>query len=196
VAYDLILGAETCLRVTVGSGAPEIELSATPRPAAEVQFQLATDPTGLARLLAAGRLRRLLRGRALEPLRLLVRTPLRPRQLLSAGVELDPPLVLQLVAVVAEANPTSQTDPWSAVGPPLFTLAHRLPSGETIATLHVQAGGRATVTATGLESPAATTVTCPPGRLLAALLGERGAGIAVEGDDRPLGLVRSWLERA
>jgi hypothetical protein len=196
VAYDLILGPETCLRVTVGTGAPEIELSEAPRPPAQTQFRVEGDPAALARLLGAGPVRRRLgRGggvarltgdrNAFAGLRALTRTPLRPHRLLDAGVELEAPLVLRLVAMVAEAHAIEHG----------FTLAHRTPDGTTTGVLHVLSGARVSMTPTALGPPDATVV-CAPARLLAALLGDRGRDIEIDGDERPLALVRQWLERA
>jgi hypothetical protein len=42
----------------------------------------------------------------------------------------------------------------------------------------------------------ATTIACQPDGLLAVLAGEQVADAAIGGDQRPLALIRRWLDRA
>jgi hypothetical protein len=196
VAYDLVLGAGTCLRVTVGTGAPEIELARAPRALDETQFRVQGDPAGLARLLAAGPVRRRLwRGLArrqgeragFKALQQLTATAFWPRQLDAVGVTLDAALTLRLAALMIEGAAVNEA----------FSLAHRADAASPPdATLHVAPGGRATVSELGLELPATTEIVCAGGAVLSVLLGRRGPGVTVRGDERPLQLVRRALERA
>jgi hypothetical protein len=43
---------------------------------------------------------------------------------------------------------------------------------------------------------AETVLVCPGEELLGALAGLAGAGVRVEGEQRPLALIRQWLDRA
>src|SRR5437764_231568 len=63
VAYDLVLSDLVCAQVTVGRGSVHAEMAQAPRPLAAVDFQLLGDLADVARLLAAGRLRRRLPSR-------------------------------------------------------------------------------------------------------------------------------------
>ncbi|HZT53070.1 MAG TPA: hypothetical protein VE995_01680 [Gaiellaceae bacterium] len=199
LAYDLVLGPGACLCVTVGAGEPQIEMRRHPRGAAEVQFSVRGDEAALARLVAAGALRRWLgRGlarlsgerRAFEALRRLVLSPPPLVQLAASGAELDPPVVLALAAALIDAT---------AHAPREFVLVHRpAPGAPPSAALQVPETGPPTVTALALTLtlPATVTIICPPGRLLAALLGVDRSLAAVTGDQRPLDWLRGRLERA
>jgi hypothetical protein len=195
VAYDLVLGPTACVQVTVGSGAPVIAFTTSARTAEEVQVRIDGDPAGLARLLAAGRLRaRLGRGMprvtgdraAIAALRALVSTPLSLDDLIDAGVSLDPGLALRLVA--------------EQVGPGLpeaFSVAHR-PSAEAPpdAVLQAAPGQAPSVIETPLELPATTTIICPPAALVRVLAGREAPGASIRGEARPLALLRRALQRA
>jgi hypothetical protein len=213
VAYDLVLGPSTCVHVTVGAGAPEIDVSDGPRDPAVVQFRVDGDAAALARLLAAGPLRRLLRRglarrrgdrHAFAALRQLVGMPLWAVQLHRCGVELDASLVLRLAALAVQL----------AGAPGLaFSLAHRVAGAPAPdATLTVGADGTASVTELALAAvgdPVARTpgtgggavrasaeVVCPPGALLGVLLGEDHGDVQTSGDRRPLEIVRAALAPA
>ena len=195
VAYDLVLDDLMCARVTVGSGSIDVELAQVPRPAAEVDFQLVGDGARVARLLVAGGLRRRLpsrrrariRGdrRRVAALDHLVRARLGLPELIGAGVRLDPPLALMLAA--------SAIEPGWTVGE-RFTLAHRDPALEAPgAYLQVRDGREPAAGAEAPHSPVAGVVVCPAQDLLGVLAGR---GAPLEGEQRPLDLVRQWLVRA
>jgi hypothetical protein len=195
VAYDLVLGPGACVQVTTGSQRPTIVAAAGPRAADEVQFRAEGDPAAIARLLVAGPLRaRFGRGIArvhgdrgtVSALRDLVGTPQRLRDLVDAGVTLDPALVLR---VIAEQIGASATEP--------FSIAHRPgPESPPDAVLHAAPGRPPLVTDASLELPATTTVVCPPEALLGVLIGRSHPGASIRGEGRPLALVRRALERA
>ena len=203
VAYDLVLGPGHTLRVTSPGGHPRIELADGPRPPEQTQFRIEGDPPALARLLAAGPLHRLLhrRGRqtarltgdakAMQALRSLSNSPLSLRSLIAAGVQLEPALTFRLVAFTIDPNATAAER---------FSIAHRpAPGAPATATLHVLDGRPPAVTEPTLgqlEPEATTTLVCSPESLMAALLGDRPPSLAIEGDERPLGLLAHWLERA
>lgn len=64
LAYDLIVGSVSTVRVTVaGGGHTTVERSTAPRARDDVRFQLVGDPEAIIRRLTAGPLRRLLRRR-------------------------------------------------------------------------------------------------------------------------------------
>jgi hypothetical protein len=46
------------------------------------------------------------------------------------------------------------------------------------------------------HGPVATTIACQPDALLAVLAGDQVAFAAISGDQRPLALIRQWLDRA
>ncbi len=133
VAYDLVLGDLACARVTVSSTGAQIDLGDTPRPLAEVDFELVGDLASIARLLAAGPVRaparppafrhRLARVRGdrdrLGALERLIDAPLTLGQLHAAGVRLDPVLAMTVAALMIEPA-------WTAGE--RFTIAHREPA--------------------------------------------------------------------
>ena len=124
-----MLGDLACARVTVSSAGRPVDLGDTPRPPSEVDFQLVGDLASIARLLAAGPVRRRLG-----------RLPVRHRlarirgtatgsehsradrraadlgRLGAAGVRLDPVLALTVAALMIEPD-------WTAGE--RFTIAHR-----------------------------------------------------------------------
>lgn len=195
VAYDLVLGDLVCARVTVGSGAIHVEFATAPRPAAEVDFQLVGDVARVARLLVAGPLRRRLpsrrrariRGdrRRVAALDHLVGARLTLGELIAAGLKLDPLLTLTLAS--RAIDPT-----WTAGE--RFTLAHRDPDGTAPgAYLHVRDTKAPLVSAQPPHGRVTTVLVCPADDLLAVLAGRDAR---LEGDNRPLVLLRQWLDRA
>lgn len=202
VAYDLVLGDLAAARVTVSRTGAQIDLGDTPRPLAEVDFQLVGDLASIARLLAAGpalrRLGRLLAGgrfarvrgdrRRLTALERLLSAPLTLGRLRAEGVGLDPFLALTLAAAMIEPD-------WT--GGERFTIAHREHQAASPgAYLHIRDAGAAMVTEEPPHGPVATTIECPPDDLLGVLAGDQVASVAIFGDQRPLTLVRRWLDRA
>ncbi|HEY1519571.1 MAG TPA: hypothetical protein VGF91_24295 [Solirubrobacteraceae bacterium] len=206
VAYDLVLGDLACARVTVGSAAVHVEIGNTPRPMSEVDFQLVGDLASIARLLVAGPVRRRLGGlpgglpgryrlarirgdrNRLAALEKLLEAPLSISRLGTAGVRLDPVLALTVAALMIEPE-------WTAGE--RFTIGHREAPGPTPdAYLHVLAGKPPLVAAEPPHGPVATVIVCSGGELVGVLAGEPGARFSVEGEDRPLALVRQWLDRA
>jgi len=202
VAYDLVLGDLATARVTVSSATEQVDLSDAPRPPFEVDFQLVGDLASIARLLAAGRIRRRLgrlplggrlarvRGdRArLGALEHLLDAPLTLGQLRAAGVRLDPLLALTLAAVMIEPD-------WTAGE--RFTIAHREPPAPAPdAYLHVRGANAPLAGAEPPHGPVATQILCPADDLLAVLAGAPGAAFQLAGEERRLTLVRQWLDRA
>ncbi len=203
VAYDLVLGDLSIVHVTVWSGATSVDLGDAQRPMAEIDFQLDGDLAGIARLLVAGGLRRLVARRLhvgrklarikgdhhrLAALETLVSAPLTLRQLDAAGVTPDPLLALTLVELMIEPV-------WT--GGERFTIGHREPPATSPGVyLHIRDGKPPMVTEEPPHGPVATVIVCPADELLAVLAGETGADAAIEGDQGPLSLVRQWLDRA
>jgi hypothetical protein len=202
VAFDLILADVVCARVTVGSTAAQVEMGAAPRPLRQVDFQLDGDLAGIARLLAAGRVYRLLAGllpgrrlarvrgdrRRLSALDRLVAARLTVCQLRHAGVTLDPDLGLAVAALMIDPA-------WTAGE--RFTIAHRPPSARAPdGYLHVRDGLPPVAASDPPHGVAETVLVCPGDELLDALAGVAGDGVLVEGEQRPLALVRRWLEHA
>lgn len=197
VAYDLVLADLTSVRVTVGAGDPEIELTDEPRAASEVHFQVRGDLASVARLVAAGPLRRRLgrrvasvegdRGVAVA-LQSLVRSRLSVGELYAAGVRLDPTLALTVASLMIDPAWTSGER---------FTLAHAGVEAPVEGPyLHVRGGERPVVAERPAPGAAVTTIVCPDGELLPVLAGEGPAVTAVSGDQRALSLVQHWLKRA
>ncbi|HUO73288.1 MAG TPA: hypothetical protein VMU39_21135 [Solirubrobacteraceae bacterium] len=200
VSYDLMLAEDGCVQVTVSGTDARIERGESLRPAEAVRFSLTTDLPGLARFVATGKARPGLLRRsyarvggdrdAARALTRLVSVPLSVSELIAAGVVLDPPLTLSVVALMIE--------PAWTVGE-RFALAYRplaaAPS-EIQAHLAVRDGAAA---AAGEGPPAdalATTIACAPEDLLAVLDGAIVAGAEIGPDLRPLTLVRNWMKRA
>jgi hypothetical protein len=202
VAYDLVLGDLACARVTVGSAGVHVEVGDEPRPMSEVDFQLVGDLASIARLLTAGPVHRRLTwlpGRyrvarirgdrsRLPALEHLLKAPLSLSQLHAAGVRFDPLLALTVAAAMIEPE-------WTAGE--RFTIGHReaaVPAPD--AYLHVLGGRPPRATAEPPHGPVATVIVCPGEELPGVLADEPGARFALEGEDRPLALVRQWLDRA
>ena len=202
VAYDLVLGDLACARVTVGSTAVHVDVGDAPRPLSEVDFQLVGDLASIARLLAAGPVRRRLgrlpgrhrvariRGERsrLPALESLLDAPLTVSRLGAAGVRVEPVLALTVAALMIEPE-------WTAGE--RFTIGHReaqAPAPD--AYLHVLGGKPPLAAAEPPHGPVATVIVCPGDDLLGVLAGEPGARFSIEGEDRPLALVRQWLDRA
>ncbi|MBV9804557.1 MAG: hypothetical protein JO130_15250, partial [Solirubrobacterales bacterium] len=201
VAYDLVLSDVLCAHVTVSSTAAHVGLDASRRPLSEVDFQLVGDLASIARLLAAGRLRRRLgrlaprrrtarvRGerRRITALDNLLAAPLALRELAAAGVELDPLLALTLAGLMVEPA-------WTAGE--RFTIAHREPEVPAPgAFLQVRDGRPVLASAAAPHGPVASVIACRGQALLSALGGET-AGIEVAGEERGVKLLQQWLERA
>jgi hypothetical protein len=155
--------------------------------------RLPGPPATVARVVVKGRLRRRLAWElaqlpcelaAVSALAKLVRLRVPPTQLHAAGVRLDPPVVLALVA--------NAIDPRWTLGH-RFTLAH---VDGSAAFLDVRNDRRPTV---GHEAPAGsaqTIVRCSADALLPLLAGERDVAATVEGERRPLELVQGWFQDA
>ena len=197
IAYDLVLGEMACVQVTVGAGATEVRFTEHARPAGQVKFQVTGDLAGLARLLAAGPLRRRLgRGVAkvsgdrsgLAALEQLVRSPLSLRRLHLAGFRVDPGLGLLVCA--------RMIDPAWTLGA-RFTVAHQVPGAPTPSLYFEICDGRPLTISDrpAAPEPAATIVGAGDG-LLPALAGARGEGLFARGDQRALGSIAQWLDRA
>jgi hypothetical protein len=198
VAYDLILAERSCIRVTTDGAATEVELAEQPRELSQVQLQLRGDPSSIARLLAAGALRRRLgRGIArvrgersrLSALEALVRNRLTLLELHRAGVRLDAALALKVAALMV--------DPALTVGE-RFTIAHEPrpagPAGRTY--LYVRDGADVSVGAGVPEATVAMTIASPAEARLPLLAGERPADVEIHGNERPLALLQNWIALA
>jgi hypothetical protein len=195
VAYDLALGEHRCVQVTVFGGPPQIRFADVPRPASVTDFKIVGDAARLARLLAAGRIRARLgfgvarvRGRreALSALRALVQAPLALSDLHRAGVRPEPALALEVAALMV--------DPRWTVGE-RFSIAHEQ-HGRRTGLLHVRNGLPVAASEAWPADSADTTIACPAELLLDVLSGRDPQALEVRGDERPLGLLRGWLERA
>lgn len=199
VAYDLVLGESTdiCVQVSAGAGPPRIDFGEASRSLSEVDFQVTGDLASIARLVAAGRVRRRF-GRGLARVRgerarfsaleRLVSTPLTLRELHAAGVRLDPALALTIVSLVIDPA-------WTAGE--RFTIAHEVRGARLAgAFLHVRDGGAPLVTDRPAAGPVETTIVSPADMLLPTLAGDRSADVFVRGEQRPLTLLAHWLERA
>jgi hypothetical protein len=205
VAYDLILADVVCAHVTVGSTTAEVVMGVTARPLRAVAFQLEGDLADIARLLAAGRVRRRLgpllhvlprhrlarvRGdrRRLTALDRLLGARRTLRDLRDAGVRIDPELGLAVAALMIDPA-------WTAGE--RFTIAHRHPSAPApTGHLQVRDGLPPLAWSDPPLGTAETVLVCPGDELLDALAGVAGAGVRVEGEQRPLALIRQWLDRA
>jgi hypothetical protein len=201
VAYDLGLSDILWAHVTVDSATTHVQLDSTPRPRAEVDFQLVGDLASIARLLATGPVQRWLaplspgrrfarvRGdrRRIPALDRLLSAPLALRDLAGAGVELDPLLALTVAATMIEPGWT-----WGEG----FPSANRDPAAQSSdAFLQIRDGRAPLASADGPRGPVWTVIVCAPREFTAVLAGLAGAP-AIEGDPRPLSLLLQWLERA
>lgn len=155
--------------------------------------RLPGPPATVARVVVKGRLRRRIGWEmaqlacelaTVSALAKLVRLRASPAQLHSAGVRLDPPVALALVANTIDP-------PWTLGH--RFTLAH-LDASATY--LDVRNGWRPVVRRQAEAGSAQTTVHCSAEALLPLLSGEPGVAVTVEGDRRPLELVQGWFADA
>ena len=195
IAYDLVLAGDRCLEVTSRDGRTAVRVRRQPRPPAAAELSLTGDPGRVARLVVAGRLRRLvgwgvarIRGRrdAIGALEALLRAPLDPVALHRAGVRLDAATALALVSAAVEPSWTRGERFVLACGEPVGPLAAlEVRSGRAAIAPRAKPGARVT-----------TTIRCRAAELLPALGGEHVSSLTVDGDERPLALVREWIERA
>jgi hypothetical protein len=146
------------------------------------------DQERLVHLLAAGRVRRgRARARGEAPSFDALKRRLSQRVSI-AELRLEPGLSFALAAVMIDPH-------WTAGEH--FTIAYRLPSGGNPGPyLEVHDGAPATVSGEPDPAQVRTTIACPADLLTAVLAGQRPAGTTITGDERPLELVRRWLERA
>jgi hypothetical protein len=195
VAYDLVLAPDRCVWVSVPNGAPTIEVQSAPRPRQEVDFQVVGEPARIARLLTAGRVRRLLRrgtarvrGRreGLAALSSLLGAPLDLGALHRAGVRPDPLIAFELLAAMIDPA-------WTATE--RFTVAHA-PAGGGRTYLIVGEGRPLSATRIAPESGPSTTIHCATDDLLATLAGEAVPGVRVDGDVGAYLSLRKWIKRA
>ncbi|MFL5830343.1 MAG: hypothetical protein ACJ76X_10530 [Solirubrobacteraceae bacterium] len=201
LSYDLVLGTERCIQVTVtDGGATKVTQADSPRDATVVAFQIVGDAAAVARLVAAGvPRRRLFRGgRRLarvqgsrvqaRVLAALTDPPVTLTGLQDAGARLDAALALTLVA--------GMIDPAWSRGE-TFTLAHREPdSTHPDAALRVSDAGSLQVDVAKLSGNPDVVIVCDSEALLPLLDGRHPAGVAVEGDATALALVQRWVKRA
>ncbi len=195
VAYDLVLASDRCVWVSVPNGVPTIEVQSTPRPRQEVDFQVVGEPARIARLLTAGRMRRLLRrgtarvrGRreAVGALSSLLGAPLDLGALHRGGVRPDPLIAFGLIAAMIDPA-------WTATEQ--FTMAHASPGGSRT-YLIVREGRPLVATRIAPEDGRSTTMHCTTDDLLAALAGEPVPGMRVDGDVGAYLSLRKWIKRA
>jgi hypothetical protein len=196
IAYDLALGpGRGCVRVTVGEGAPSVELHGAARTREEVDFRVRGEPARVARLLTAhGIWRRLgprvarVRGRrdGLAALRALLALPLDLAALRDAGATLRPEASLALVAAMIDP-------PWTAGES--FVIAHRDPEGQAT-YLTVRDGRAVEVSRTPPPGRVATTIEGSADVLVAVLSGGPAPDGRLSGDAGPLASVRTWIKHA
>jgi hypothetical protein len=202
LAYDLILSDLGCVALTAAGGRATVQLRDLPRHGQEVQLRVRGELASLARLLASGRARRILRrglartsgDRAtLGALRALVRAPLSLAQLHAAGVTPDSALALALIAAMIDPSWTKGEQ---------FTIAHCEPEAAVAAAgLRVRDGAPVAVVDPAQAQSPTTTVIGPATSLLAVfgaiggaeapILGAGGGGDApvfasVGGGDSPV----------
>ncbi|MFL5862819.1 MAG: hypothetical protein ACJ780_18920 [Solirubrobacteraceae bacterium] len=194
VTYDLVLGPDRCVWVSVADGAPAIEVQGAPRPREEVDFRVVGEPRRIARMLTAGWLGRWLgraarvRGRrqGVVAISALLGAPLDLGALHRAGVRPDPVVAFRLLAAMIDPS-------WTA--PCRFTLEHSTPDS-TRTYLLVQEGRPLTVRRDAPQAGATTTLSCPGEHLLAALAGAPVPGVRVTGDVEAFLSLRRWIKRA
>ncbi len=197
--YDLVLAETGCVRVSVpGGGAPvRAVLADEPRSDEAVRFAVHGDMASLARLLASASTRRRLgAGRArirgdrtaARCLLDLVRAPHSWRELLDAGVVLEPWLAVSIAARMIDPTWTRGHS---------FTIAFQAPEDSGQQTLlHVRAGRVAAVAESVLASSSATEVVAAGASVAEVLAGALEAMTDLRGPTRPLALLLSWIERA
>jgi hypothetical protein len=195
VAYDLVLASDRCVWVSVPNGTPTIEVQTAPRPRQEVDFQVVGEPARIARLLTAGRLRRIfgrraarVRGRreGVAALSSLLGAPLDLGALHHAGVRPDPLITFGLLAAMIDPA-------WTATE--RFTMAHASP-GSSRTYLVVAEGRPLAATRIAPDGGSSTTMHCATEDLLAALAGEPVPGVRVDGDVGAYLSLRKWIKRA
>ncbi len=196
VAYDLVLGgALGCVRVTVDDTGSQVVVEEQPRSSAETDFRVFGDYAAIARLLAAGRLRRRLglglarvRGKRkrLTSIDAVVDAQLSLWKLYEAGVRMHPRSALALFAQMIEPAPDERAR---------FALAYHSPPAK-IAYLVAGGGATARVTETAPEGPIATTISGPAGSLERVLAGVGPVQTLVAGDHGPLMYLRDAIKRA
>ncbi len=195
VTYDLVLAPDRCVWVSVPNGVPAIEVQTAPRPRQEVDFQVIGEPARIARLLTAGRLRRIfgrraarVRGRreGVAALSSLLGAPLDLGALHHAGVRPDPLIAFGLLAAMIDPA-------WTATE--RFTVAHSAP-GATRTYLIVHEGRPPAATRIAPEGGPSTSIHCATDDLLAALAGEPVPGVRVDGDVGAFLSLRKWIKRA
>ncbi|HSC05171.1 MAG TPA: hypothetical protein VLC49_17695, partial [Solirubrobacteraceae bacterium] len=194
VAYDLVLSDVLVAHVTSDSLAVHVERDATARPRSEVDFQLVGDLASMARLLRAGRVRRRLRVRMarvrgdrgrMAALDRLIDARLTAAGLHAAGVRLDPLLAFTLAALMIEPG-------WTAGE--RFTIGHRDPAVPTPdAYLHIRDRRPPLASADPPHGPVASVLVCSEDDLFGHLT---SPDAEVEGEERPVALLRQWLDRA
>lgn len=205
LAYDLLLGADGLIRVSVLSGRTQVERfpaaplagseEALPRHPSEVNFQVLGDLSGLARLLmGGGGHRRLGRGVArirgdrasFELLQDLLARPAPLPEMIRAGA--CPGALPSLALAGALLAPTQTAGH-------LLTLAHLRPGALTArAFLHINSRQAPRVSTTPAARPVDIAVVCPDERLLGALTGPEAAD--VQGDRELLEQLRGWIREA
>jgi hypothetical protein len=205
VAYDLVLGpGHGCVQVTVDERGTRVEREATARAREQVDLQLLGDPARLVRRVLAAPWRRLLpvglariRGRrdGVDALRALLGLPLDLDGLRAAGMAADTEAVVGLIAAMIEPAWTRGER---------FTLAVEDEGGVAV-HLQILDGRSPVVTREAPAGRVATTVRGTAAQLVAAVAGgtpgtEPGppapAAADVRGDEGPLALLRTWVNRA
>jgi hypothetical protein len=188
------------VQVDVGTAPTRVELAQAPRATTDVQFQVVGDLATLARLMAAGQVRRRpIRRRsrvkgdrnALTALTSLVRVPPTLAELHAAGARLEPALALRVVSLMVDPDWTKETR---------FKIAYegrradapggsgRLPARARRSPL--------SVTDSAEHGTVASTISCPEKSLLAVLDGADAEDAVVRGDEHPPALLQSWVKRA
>ena len=103
-------------------------------------------------------------------------------------MRLDPVLAMTLAALMIEPE-------WTAGE--RFTIAHREPPAPSPgAYLHIRGANPPLAAVEPPHGPIATEIVCPGDELIAVLAGEPGVVLSISGEERPLTLVRQWLDRA
>ena len=196
VAYDLVLGKrDGCVRVTVDDPGSRVVVDDEPRPRKEVDFRISGDYAALAKLIAAGRLRRRfgwglarVRGKRsrLAAFDALLDTRLSFGGLHQAGVRMHPRTALTVVAELIDPAWTAGAN---------FVLGYEAPPEKTV-YLVVANGAAVAVSDDAPQGRAATSISGPAGSFELVLAGGQDERTVVIGDDEPLALLREWVNRA
>jgi hypothetical protein len=174
---------ERALRDVARADRPSAE-----RLVASLAPDLELDRSKLIERMAAGRIRR-----ALARLRRRPAIPVELREVLRTQgamveLELEPQPGLWLVAVMIDRSRTTAES---------FTIAYRRPAAlDPALYLQVWERDRSVVRDTAPGGRITATVVCPPESLTRVLAGRREGEVSVIGDERPLELVRAWIDRA